>query len=120
MTHYDTLEQTNTNTAANQNSCAYLETVRGRARCAATRNVFESLHAHAHLDANTPPHPFLTHFDTGFPLKLNFSAGKEGEGTERCMSQQNCTVEQCFDRCAVASLCTSQLCEKVESLWEVS
>ena len=54
-----------------------------------------------------------THFDTGFPLKLNFSAGKEGEGTERCMSQQNCTVEQCFDRCAVASLCTSQLCEKV-------
>ena len=72
----------------------------------------KELAAHAAHDVKTQTHTH-THFDTGFPLKLNFSAGKEGEGTERCMSQQNCTVEQCFDRCAVASLCTSQLCEKV-------
>ena len=29
------------------------------------------------------------------------------------MSQQNCIVEQSFDRCAVTSLCTSQLREKL-------
>ena len=32
------------------------------------------------------------------------------------MSLQNCIVEQSFDRCAVASLCTIQLREKVGRL----
>ena len=40
--------------------------------------------------------PRVTHFELGFSVRLNCHDGKDGDGTERCRSQQNSIVEQCF------------------------
>ena len=59
-----------------------------------------------------------THFDIGFQLDSIATMGRKVRERKGAWVSKNRMVEQCFDRCAVASLYTVQLREKVEWLGE--
>ena len=59
----------------------------------------------------------MTHTHTlrhWFSVRLNCHDGKEGEGTERCMSQPNSIVENCFGKRSSESDRDSTAVQKVE------
>ena len=68
-------------------------------RCANERHATQIMLAVNYIQEDVEPSWYTTHqhthSDTCNPL-TQFHDGKEGDGTERCISQQNSMVEKCF------------------------